>query len=83
MRSPKGKTHRKKREKYDVCNKLLFRETLPLILANIKLNSYQCTQHIRNVEYGRLYEYCNEIITSLILQMFVCPYYLWSRTIVV
>ena len=55
MRNPKEKTHRKKRVQYDVCNKLLFRETLSLILANIKLNSYQCTQHIRNVEYGRLF----------------------------
>ena len=72
MRNPKGKTHKKKRVQDDVCNKLLFRETLPLILANIKLNSYQCTQHIRNVEYGRLCEYLNEIIALLILQMFVC-----------
>ena len=81
MRNPKGKTHRKKRVQYDVCNKLLFIETLPLILANLKVNSYQCTQHIRNVEHGRLCEYLSEIITLLRLLVFVCPYYLWSRTI--
>ena len=81
--TPREKTHRKKRVQYDVCNKLLFRETLLLILANLKAISYQCTHHIRNVEYGRLCEYLSEIITLLSLQVFVCPYYLWSRTILV
>ena len=47
MRNPKGKTHTNKRVKYDICNKLLIRETLPLILANLEVNSYQCTQHIK------------------------------------
>ena len=55
----------------------------PLILANLKVNSYQCTQHIRNVECVRLCEYLSEIITILSLQMFICPYYLWNRTILV
>jgi hypothetical protein len=55
----------------------------PLILANLKVNSYQCTQYIRNVKYGRLCEYLCEIITWLSLQMFVSPYYLWNRTILV
>jgi hypothetical protein len=53
MRNPKGKTHTKKRVQYDVCDKLLIRETLPLILANLEVNSYQFPQHIKNVEYGR------------------------------
>ena len=83
MRNSKGKTHTKKRVQYDVWNKLLIRETLPLILANLEVNSYQCTQHIRNVEYGRLCEYLCEIITRLSLQMFICPYYLWNITILV
>ena len=47
MRNPKGKTHTNKRVKYDICNKLLIRETLPLILANLEVNSYQCPQHIK------------------------------------
>ena len=81
--NPKGKTHRKKRVQYDVCKKLLLRDTLPLILANLKVNSYQCTQHIRNVECGRFCEYLSEIITLLSLQAFICPYYLWRRTILV
>jgi hypothetical protein len=75
MRNPKGKLVQK-RVQYDVCNKLLIRETLPLILANSKVNSFQCTQHIRNVEYRRLSEYLYKIITILSLQMFICPYYL-------
>jgi hypothetical protein len=29
MRNPKGKTHTKKIVQYDVCNKLLIRETPP------------------------------------------------------
>ena len=62
--------------------KLLIRETLPLI-ANLKVNSYKCTQHIRNVEYGRFYEYLCKIITRLSLQMFICPYYLCNKTILV
>jgi hypothetical protein len=70
MRNLKEKTHTKKRVQYDVCNKLLIRETLPLILANLEVNSYQRTQHIRNVEYGRLCGYLCEIITILSLQMF-------------
>ena len=45
MRNPKGKTHTKKRVQYNVCNKLLIRETLPLILANLEVNSYQYIQH--------------------------------------
>jgi hypothetical protein len=53
MRNPKGKTHKKKRVQYDVCDKLLIRVTLPLILANLEVNSYQFPQHIKNVEYGR------------------------------
>ena len=80
---PQGKTHTKKRVQYDVCNKLLIRETLPLILANLEVNSYQCPQHIRNMEYGRFCEYLCKFVTRLSLQMFICPYYLWSRTILV
>ena len=68
---------------YDVCNKLLIRETLPMILANLEVNSYQCTQHIRNVEYDRFCEYLCKIITRLSLQMFICPYHLWNKTILV
>ena len=83
MRNSKGKTHTKKRVQYDVCNKLLIRETLPLILANLEVNSYQCTQHIRNVEYGRFCGYLCKIITRLSLQIFICPYYLCNRTILV
>jgi hypothetical protein len=58
---------------YDVFNKLLSerRETLPLKLVNL---SYQCIQHIRNVEYGRLCEYFSEIITILSLKVFICIY---------
>jgi hypothetical protein len=80
---PQGKTHTKKRVQYDIYNELSIRETLPLILANLKVNSYQCPQHIRNVEYDRLWEYLCKIITILSLQMFICPYYLWNRTILV
>jgi hypothetical protein len=74
MRNSKGKTHTKKRVQYDVCNKLLIRETLPLTLVNLEVNSYQYIQHIRNMEYGRFYEYLCKIITRLCLQMFICPY---------
>jgi hypothetical protein len=82
MRNSNEKTHTKKRVQYDVCNKLLIRYS-PLILANLEVNSYHCTQHIRNVEYGRFYEYLRKIITRLSLQMFICPYHLWNRTILV
>ena len=82
MRNLKGKTHTKKRVQYDVFNKLLIRETRdsPLKLANF---SYQCTQHIWNVEYDRLCENLNEVITILGFQMFICPYDLWNRTILI
>ena len=83
MRNSKGKIHTKKRVQYGVCNKLLIKETLPLIVANLEVNSYQCPQHIRNVEYGRLCEYLCKIIMRLSLQMFICPYYLWNITILV
>jgi hypothetical protein len=53
------------------------------MLANFEVNSYQCTQHIRNMEYGRFYEYLCKIIAGLSLQMFICPYRLWNRTIIV
>ena len=82
-KNQREKTHTKKRVQYNVCNKLLIRETLPMILANLEVNSYQCTQHIRNVEYGRFYEYLHKIITRLSLWMFIRPYYLWNRTILV
>ena len=74
------KTHTKKRVQYDVFNKLLIREMRdsPLKLANLL---YRYTQHIRNVEYGRLCEYLFEIITILSSPMFICPYDLWNRTI--
>ena len=65
----KEKTHTKKIVQYDVCNKLLIRETLPLILENLEVNSYQCPQHIRNMKYGRFCEHRCKIITNL-----VCKY---------
>jgi hypothetical protein len=71
MRNPKGKTHIKKRVQYDVYNKLRIKETLPLILANLEVNSYQCTQHIRNVEYGRFCEYLNRFSQDLVCK---CSY---------
>ena len=78
MKNPKEKTHTKKRVQYDVFNKLLIRETRDSPPQTCKL-FYQCIQHILNVEYGRLFENLNEIITILSLQMFICPYDLWNR----
>ena len=50
----------------------------PLKLANLL---YRYTKHIRNVEYGKFCEYLFEIITILSSPMFICPYDLWNRTI--
>ena len=61
------KTHKKKRVQYSICNKLSFRETLPLILANLKVNLYQPTQHIWNVEYDRFVN-----ISARLSQNLVC-----------
>jgi len=83
MRNPKRKTHTKKKNAIWCLQQVINQRDSPLILANLEVNSYQCTQHIRNVECVRLCEYLSEIITILSLQMFICPYYLWNRTILV
>ena len=35
------------------------------------------------MEYDRFYEYLCKIITGLSVQMFICPYNLWNRTILI
>ena len=75
MRNPKRKTHTKKRVQYDIFNKLLIKETRDSPPETCK---HFIPMYSTHMEYGRLCENLNEIITILSLQIFICPYDLWT-----